>query len=144
MRLRSLGSLRIPEEVCLSFISAQDHACNRLLHVLYAPRKRLSSTLGPRAVTGMRDAGYELPRIPVPRTRVNRAENKPQTTLAVASFGLRPYRLVPGVPSNRANTRSTIVPISGTRTISIHQPDRSMSWSLLTVTARLGMMTARP
>src|SRR5215208_2195511 len=63
--------LRIPEEVCLSFISAQDHACNHLLHVLYAPRKRLSSTLGPRAVTGMRDAGYELPRIPVPRNPVN-------------------------------------------------------------------------
>ena len=76
MRLRSLGSLRIPEEVCLSFISAQDHACNHLLHVLYAPRKCLSSTLGPRAVTGMRDAGYELPRIPVPRTPVNKGKKE--------------------------------------------------------------------
>src|SRR5215213_10937383 len=67
---------RIPEEVCLSFISAQDHACNRLLHALYAPRKRLSSTLGPRAATGMRDAGYELGRILIPRTWVNKGTKK--------------------------------------------------------------------
>ena len=69
MRLRYL---RILEEVRGSFIPAQDHARNSLLHVLYAPRKRLSSTLGPRAATCMRDAGYELPRIPIPRTRVNK------------------------------------------------------------------------
>ena len=29
------------------FISPQDHARNRLLHALYAPRKRVSSTLRP-------------------------------------------------------------------------------------------------
>jgi hypothetical protein len=28
--------LRIPEEIRLSFISAQDHARNRLIHALYA------------------------------------------------------------------------------------------------------------
>jgi hypothetical protein len=61
----------------ISFISAQDHARNRLLHALYAPRKRLSSTLGPRAATGMRDAGYELPRIPVLRTSVNKGKKIP-------------------------------------------------------------------
>src|SRR5215203_6041680 len=70
MRLRYL---RILEEIHGSFISAQDHACNNLLHALYAPRKRLSSTLGPRAATGMRDAGYELPRIPVLRRSLNSA-----------------------------------------------------------------------
>src|SRR5215207_1475831 len=76
--------LRIPEEVCLSFISAQDHAYNHLLHALYAPRKRLSSTLGPRAVTGMRDAGFELPRISVPRTPVNKGMKKGRCCYAPA------------------------------------------------------------
>ena len=33
--------------VHVSFISPQDHARNRLLHALYAPRKRVSSTLRP-------------------------------------------------------------------------------------------------
>jgi hypothetical protein len=58
----------------MSFISTQDHARNNLLHALYAPRKRLSSTLGPRAATGMRDAGFELRRISVPRSWVNKAQ----------------------------------------------------------------------
>jgi hypothetical protein len=43
---------------------------------LYAPRKRLSSTLGSLAATGMRDAGFELPRIPVLRTSMNSDEKK--------------------------------------------------------------------
>jgi hypothetical protein len=47
----------------VSFISPQDHARNRLLHALYAPRKRVSSTPDACVDGGMRDAGYELPRI---------------------------------------------------------------------------------
>src|SRR5829696_6618525 len=70
MRLRYL---RILEEIHGSFISTQDHACNNLLHALYAPRKCLSSTLGPHTVTGMRDAGFELPRISVLRRSLNSA-----------------------------------------------------------------------
>ena len=69
-----LRYLRILEEVRGSFIPAQDHARNNLLRALYAPRKGLSSTRGSRTVTGMRDAGYELLRISVPRTRVNKQE----------------------------------------------------------------------
>jgi hypothetical protein len=57
----------------MSFISTQDHARNNLLHALYAPRKRLASTLGPRTATGMRDAGYELRRISVLRRSLNSA-----------------------------------------------------------------------
>src|SRR5215208_6570348 len=81
--------------------------------------------------------------VQLPRTRVSQTNDKPQTTLAVAPFGFGPYRLSPGVPSSKANTKSTITPISGTKPISIHQPERSMSWSLLTVTAKVGMRTAR-
>jgi hypothetical protein len=76
-------------------------------------------------------------------SRVNATKAEPQATLAVAPFGLGPYRLLPGVLSNKANTKSTIPPISGTNPIRIHQPVRSMSWSLLTVTAKVGMRTAR-
>ena len=61
----------------MSFISTQDHARNSLLHALYAPRKCLSSTLGPRAATGMRDAGFELPRISVLRTSLNKGKKIP-------------------------------------------------------------------
>ena len=63
-----------------AFIPAQDHARHSLLLVLYAPRERLSSTLGPRAATGMRDAGYELPRIPVLRLyeKSSEADQPPQ------------------------------------------------------------------
>src|SRR5215203_6200477 len=75
--------------------------------------------------------------------RVNTTKGEPQATLAVASFGFGPYWLLPGVPSNKANTNSTIPPISGTNPMSIHQPVRSMSWSLLTVTAKLGMRIDR-
>jgi hypothetical protein len=39
--------------------------------------KRLSSTLGPRAATGIRDAGYILPRISVPRNTVNSKDRVP-------------------------------------------------------------------
>ena len=50
--------------------------------------------------------------------------------------------MLPGVLSVTANTRSTIVPISGITLIKIHQPVQSMSWSPLMVTARLGRSTA--
>jgi hypothetical protein len=61
----------------MSFISTQDHARNSLLHALYAPRKCLSSTLGPRAATGMRNAGFELRRISVLRTSLNKGKKMP-------------------------------------------------------------------
>jgi hypothetical protein len=61
----------------MSFISTQDHARNSLLHALYAPRKCLSSTLGPRAATGMRNAGFELRRISVLRTSLNKGKKIP-------------------------------------------------------------------
>jgi hypothetical protein len=67
------GSVTGCHRVGVSSIPPQDHARNRLLHALYAPRKRLASTLGPRAATGMRDAGYELPRISVLRRSLNSA-----------------------------------------------------------------------
>src|SRR5215207_424717 len=85
----------------------------------------------------------EVRRMHLLRTRVSTTNDGPQTTLAVAPFEFGPYRLSPGVPSSKANTKSTITPISGTKPISIHQPERSMSWSLLTVTAKVGMRTAR-
>ena len=59
-----------------SFIPPQDHARHSVLHALYAARKHHSSTLGPRAVTGMRDAGYELPRIRIPRAWVNKGTER--------------------------------------------------------------------
>jgi hypothetical protein len=43
-------------------------------------------------------------------SRVNATKAEPQATLAVAPFGLGPYRLLPGVLSNKANTKSTIPP----------------------------------
>jgi hypothetical protein len=69
---RVTSGVRLCHGVRVPFISAQDHARNRLLHALYAPRKRLSSTLGPRLATGMRDAACELLRISVPRTSLNK------------------------------------------------------------------------
>ena len=74
---RVTSGVRLCHGVRVPFISAQDHARNRLLHALYAPRKRLSSTLGPRAATGIRDAGYVLPRISVPRNTVNSKDRVP-------------------------------------------------------------------
>ena len=44
---RVTSGVRLCHGVRVPFISAQDHARNRLLHALYAPRKRLSSTLRP-------------------------------------------------------------------------------------------------
>jgi hypothetical protein len=70
------GDVRLCHGVRVPFISAQDHARNNLLHALYAPRKRLASPLASRAATGMRDAGYELPRISVPRTSVNKGKKR--------------------------------------------------------------------
>ncbi len=101
---------------------------------------------------GPLDPGCELRRTPLkrssekalPRTpRVLTARDEPEATLP-ETLGFGPNLFWPGVPSNTANTSSTIVPITGTRLISTHQPVRSMSWSLLTETAMLGMMIASP
>jgi hypothetical protein len=81
------GGAGLCHGVRASFISAQDQAPNGLLHALYAPRKPASSTLGPCAATGMRDAAYKLPRKSCsPRPSVNRAPRA-----SVAWKGLAPY-----------------------------------------------------
>jgi len=65
------------------------------------------------------------------------------TTGVPTPFGFGPYLLSPGWLSVHISTSSQMPPTSGIREMNSHQPLFPRSCSLLTPTARLGMITAR-
>jgi hypothetical protein len=62
--------------------------------------------------------------------------------ILVGDSGSAPNLLLPSVPLMQQNTSIVIPPINGTKPISSHHPERSMSCNLLTSTANVGSTMA--